>query len=44
MKPKRFTEERTHPVELSITHNSALFGEKRHRWNVESEESLVIHC
>src|ERR1700730_9792427 len=29
---------------LSITHNSDLFGGKRDRQNVESKESLVIHC
>ena len=36
--------QRTHPVKLSITHNSDLFGGKRDRQNVESKESLVIHC
>jgi hypothetical protein len=32
------------PVRLSITHKSEPFEGQRQRRNVESEESLVIHC
>jgi hypothetical protein len=36
---------RTAPIiRLSITHNSGFFGGSRHRRNIESKESLVIHC
>jgi hypothetical protein len=33
-----------HPMNLSITHKSEPFKGHRQRRNVESEESLVIHC
>jgi hypothetical protein len=36
--------DRIHPASLSITHSSGLFGGSRHRRNIESKESLVIHC